>query len=133
MYFCLKCLTFNSFRLSDAKGALTFTLVADGNISSKYLDEKDAFIIDVGTEIFVWVGKKASKDERSFAMRYAMKYLKQSKRPLYTPITRIVQGAEPDYFKAAVPDRPITGIQKQIGSNIVGGKELSIKGKYSHQ
>jgi len=86
------------FRLSDKKGKMSFTLEKTGNLSKNDLDTKDAFILDNGAEIFVWIGKKASKDERNLAMRYAQQYLSDNGRPAYLPISRVVEGGESAVF-----------------------------------
>merc|ERR1711988_193983 len=48
----------------------------------------DSYILDAGNEgsIFVWKGKKASKDERREAVLNAEKFLKQKDYPDYTKI-----------------------------------------------
>jgi len=76
-------------RLSDESGKMTFSLVAEGNINKTMFDSKDgkksvvwycilqvdhpiiAFIFDTGKELFVWIGKGASSDEKKNAMTYA--------------------------------------------------------------
>lgn len=82
------------FRLSDKKGGMKFTLEKTGDISKRDLDTNDAFILDNGAEIFAWVGKKASKDERKLAMQYAQQYLQSENRPATMPISRVVEGGE---------------------------------------
>jgi len=90
------------FKLSDASGKLEFTLVAQGNaIKRSQLDPNDVFIFDVGQEIFTWIGKGASPDERAKAMQSAQDYLKAQSRPAYLPITRILQGGENEVFETA--------------------------------
>jgi len=64
----------------------------------KSLDTKDAFILDSGLEIFVWVGKAASKEERSKGLAYATDYLFKNNRPKTMPISRIIEGSENDTF-----------------------------------
>jgi len=77
-------------RLSDESGTMSFSLVSEGNISKSMFDSKDgkrsviwrcrilqvhhpiiAFIFDTGKELFVWIGKGASSDEKKNAMTYA--------------------------------------------------------------
>lgn len=45
--------------------------VARGKISRGMLDPADIFLVDVGFEIFVWVGRCASKLERAQALQHA--------------------------------------------------------------
>lgn len=56
------------------------------------LDTNDVFIIDSNTSVFVWIGNKSSKSEKSNAMKYADDYLSHSNKPKTTPITRIKEG-----------------------------------------
>jgi len=52
------------FRLHETNGKFTFTLTAEGQLNSSMLESNDVFILDVGAEIFVWVGHKASVLEK---------------------------------------------------------------------
>jgi len=88
-------------RLSDASGKMEFKEVASGKIAKSLLDTKDAFVLDAGSEVFVWIGKKASANEKKEGLGYAQTYLKNNKRPAYTPISKILEGAENEFFKAA--------------------------------
>jgi hypothetical protein len=87
------------FRLSDKSGNLTFKLEKSGNVKKRDLDSNDAFILDNGVEVFVWIGKRASRDERKFGMQYAERYLKDNGRPPFTPISRVVEGGENSVFE----------------------------------
>jgi len=89
------------FHLSDATGSMVFKEVGSGpSIKYSSLLTDDVFIYDVGAEVFVWIGKGASVDEKKKAMQYAQDYLKKNARPLFLPITRILEGAENGVFKA---------------------------------
>eukprot|EP00854_Cymbomonas_tetramitiformis_P012351 gene12351-14588_t len=48
------------FKVSDAGGSLSFEETG----CSEPLDENDAYILDAGYQIFVWIGKGASPDEK---------------------------------------------------------------------
>jgi gelsolin len=86
-------------RLSDAGGKLTMTRVAEGAaVTRKALDSNDVFIVDVGNEVFAWIGAKASAGERRTGMRFAEMYLKEAGKPVTLPISRVLEGAENDYF-----------------------------------
>ncbi|KAJ3417225.1 hypothetical protein HDV05_006431 [Chytridiales sp. JEL 0842] len=82
------------YRLSDSSGKLSFTVEAKGKVSKSKLESKDVFVLDEGQEVFVWVGKGASKTERQRSMQLAMEYISTQGRPLTLPITRIIEGNE---------------------------------------
>jgi len=82
------------FRLSDSSGELVFTEVGSGHISKSLLNDSDVFIFDTGVEIFIWVGKDASPQEKAKGMGFAHDYVKAHNRPDYLPLTRLHQGSE---------------------------------------
>jgi len=90
------------FQLSDSTGTMVFTEVGKGkNIKRTQLDPNDVFIFDTGAEVFAWIGKGSSVDEKKKAMSFAQDYLVKFKRPLFLPICRILQGSENDVFENA--------------------------------
>jgi len=90
------------FRLSDASGKLEFTEVGSGaSVKRNLLDSNDVFILDTGAEVFAWIGKGASPDEKAKALQFAQDYLKKYNRPAYTPICRILQGGENEVFETS--------------------------------
>jgi len=86
-------------RLSDASGKMEFKEEAKGNLSLSILDTNDIFIIDVQSEIFIWIGNKSNVNEKSKAFQYAMNYIKEHNKPKIIPITRVVEGNENSNFK----------------------------------
>jgi len=79
------------------------------------LKTEDAFIVDNSSEIFVWVGKGATADERKAALSHGQDYVSKQGRPDWTRVTKILEGTEPTTFKscftkwqvaAALPGRP---------------------------
>jgi gelsolin len=89
------------FCLSDESGTMKFELIATGEIKKASLCSDDAFIFDTGAEVFAWVGKGASPDEKRLALGYAQSYLSDYDRPPYLPITRILEGGENEVFNAS--------------------------------
>jgi len=88
------------FQLSDASGKMEFKEVATGAKCKKnLLNNDDVFILDTGAEVYAWIGKGASKDEKRMALQYAQDYLKKYNRPLTTPIARILQGGENEVWE----------------------------------
>jgi hypothetical protein len=82
------------FRVSDAKGSLERTLEKEGEITKTLLDTNDVFILDVHCEIFVWIGKGATQQEKKNGMKFAQDYLTANKLPDWLPISRILEGGE---------------------------------------
>ena len=89
--------------------------MATGNLSKDMLKTEDAFIVDNSSEIFVWVGKGATADERKAALSHGQDYVSKQGRPDWTRVTKILEGTEPTTFKscftkwqvaAALPGRP---------------------------
>jgi gelsolin len=87
------------FRLSDADGALKTTQCA--SVTRAELNSNDVFILDAGNEVFTWIGRDASKGEKSKALHFAQEYLKQHPdRPAWLPISRVLEGGENEVFNA---------------------------------
>jgi hypothetical protein len=66
--------------------------VADKDVKKDMLASHDVFIVDSNISIFVWIGKNATKAEKSVSMKTADDYLKHSGKPDYTPITAMNEG-----------------------------------------
>jgi gelsolin len=88
------------FQLSDATGAMTFTKV-DGAITKDKFVSDDVMIYDTGAQVFSWIGKGASKEERKNALGFAQDYLTKFDRPPFMPICRIFEGGENEIFEAS--------------------------------
>jgi len=86
------------FQLSDSTGALKITEVAKGTVKKSNLKSDDVFILDIGHNVYAWIGKGTTKKERAGAIKYATDYLKEKGRPAYTPVVRVLEGAEPPAF-----------------------------------
>lgn len=86
-------------QISDAKGELEYTEVARGagKLTKDLLDPDDVFIVDITSNLFVWVGKGATKAEKREGMVYAGKYLSAKGRNA-CPVMRVSDGFEPKLF-----------------------------------
>ena len=89
------------YRVSDASGQLTFSKVKDGAVSHDDLDSGDVFVLDCGSECFVWVGSGASAAEKKNGLGYAHKHLQGTSHAL-VPITVVKQGHNNAAFAAAI-------------------------------
>lgn len=89
------------FRVSDASGALNFTLEKEGDVSYDDFDSSDAFILDVGTDIFLWLGRNCSEQEKQSSMAIVHNYTQESDNPL-CPCTSIKEGQRNRAFETAI-------------------------------
>eukprot|EP00966_Prymnesium_polylepis_P243084 5621560-Prymnesium_polylepis.1 len=62
------------------------------------LEPSDVFIVDLHSEVFVWVGKGASEQERREAMRLGLAFCGEEGRPEWTSVHKVKQGTEPPIF-----------------------------------
>lgn len=96
------------FRLSDASGEVTFEQVDPVRAS---LSSMDAFLLDDSSNpaqpaVYIWVGKKASLNERRLAPQYAQRYLYKKQqtpgvsraRSVAIPIVRMQEEEEEEEF-----------------------------------
>eukprot|EP01086_Lenisia_limosa_P009810 TRINITY_DN33475_c0_g1_i1.p1 TRINITY_DN33475_c0_g1~~TRINITY_DN33475_c0_g1_i1.p1 ORF type:complete len:540 (+),score=204.99 TRINITY_DN33475_c0_g1_i1:63-1682(+) len=90
------------FRMSDRTGKMTCTRVSpDAPLKKSMLNSDDVFILDIGCEIFVWVGKGASKAEKREAMMKGERYIVEQGYPSHLPLTRLLETGETDLFLSA--------------------------------
>ena len=62
---------------SDETGSFKVMELKSGPLNHSDLDSNDAFIVDNGLlGIWVWIGKRATKQERTEAMANAQKFIK---------------------------------------------------------
>ena len=99
------------YRLSEqADGTISFTVVATGkkHMKKELLDPTDAFVLDCGRQVYVWIGSQASKKEKSKVWEYAEKYCAMDEADECTPITVVHEkcGSPPLGFVEAFKHRP---------------------------
>jgi len=89
------------YHCSDDSGSFQVKQVGSGILNQKDLNSGDSYIIDNGPNgIWVWIGKKASPTERKEGMKNAQGFIKDKKYPSTTQVTRVIDGGEPEEFKA---------------------------------
>jgi len=77
------------YRVSDAAGKMEYERVAVGTLNKSMLGSGDVYILDAATEIYVWIGSGASKQERRCAMFFAQDCLASNGEHENSPITRL--------------------------------------------
>lgn len=63
-------------------------------LSKEFLHEGDTFLLDAGWELFLWIGKDSSRDEKVKAMANADRYCQEDPRTADLPLTLIKSGWE---------------------------------------
>ncbi|XP_071701149.1 villin-2-like [Rutidosis leptorrhynchoides] len=72
----------------------------DGELSKSLLENSKCYLLDCGSEVFVWVGRVTQVDERKAAMQAAEEFIVSQNRPKSTRVTRLIQGYETHSFKS---------------------------------
>lgn len=98
----------------EADGKIKMDVMCEGELDASKLDSADAFIVDTGVSLYIWIGKNANKAEKKEAMPHAVKYLKQNDRdPMSVPICRVAEGREPEHFSS------ILGVKGKWDANVI--------------
>ena len=117
------------YKVSDAGGKITTTEIATRPLKKELLDTNDAFILDTGSNgIFVWVGKKATNDEKLHAMKIGTDFIKSKGYPNHTPVTRVAENGETPLFKQNFTAWPEKDASK-LGGLATGNKKKAFQKK----
>ncbi|KAI9478383.1 MAG: hypothetical protein EXX96DRAFT_570644 [Benjaminiella poitrasii] len=81
-------------------GHLKFEVVAEDKVSRDMFDTHDVFVFDVGHQVYVWIGHKASRKERKHGLEYAQKYISDCARSPFTSICQVIEGGEDELFES---------------------------------
>jgi gelsolin len=85
-------------QLSDQSGQIELKEVKPGK---ETLNSNDVFLIDIGYELMIWIGSKASSNEKRNAFGYAAKYLNDYNRPHHLPLCVMNEGKESECLQEA--------------------------------
>ena len=88
-------------KVSDAAGHLKSTVIKEGNVTKADLDSGDVFIVDTGTNCFVWIGSASSPQEKQNGLGYAHMHLMKTSHPL-VPIYVVKEGQFSKAFQTAL-------------------------------
>lgn len=87
------------YECSNATGNFRCEEIAD--FTQDDLDEDDVMLLDAQSEVYLWIGKGANKQEQQESVVTALNYLKTDptgSRDPHTPIIKVKQGFEPPTF-----------------------------------
>lgn len=116
------------YEISDATGKVVTKDVTPATLKKEDLKTDDAFILDTGEAgVFAWVGKKATKAEKTAAMANAVAFIDQKGYPKWTPVCRVIEGGETPLFKQNFASWPEP--MAIPGANAPGGRASKFKKK----
>ncbi|RWS11482.1 villin-1-like protein, partial [Dinothrombium tinctorium] len=120
------------YRCTDENDNFEVIEVKKGPLFQGDLNSNDSFIVDNGENgIWVWIGKKASKDERTKSMKIAEGFIEKKNYPSHTPVTRVIDGGEPIDFKSLFKSwrdyASVTGFGNTYSSGGHVAKEADLK------
>ncbi|XP_073276000.1 villin-3-like [Primulina huaijiensis] len=79
----------------------------DVELSKSVLENNNCYLLDCGSEVFIWVGRVTQVDERKAAIQAAEDFLASQNRPKATHIYRLIQGHETHAFKSNFDSWPL--------------------------
>jgi len=115
------------YRVSNASGKLEVTQIEANPLKREHLDTNDAFILDTGNGLFVWVGKQATNEEKLHSMKLATDFIKSKGYPMTTSVTRVVEGGETPLFKQNFHHFPEKDASKGPSGKADGGRKFEKK------
>lgn len=87
-------------KVSDATGSVQVTTISGKPLKQSSLDTNDCFILETGeANIYVWVGRKCTTNEKNQAMTKAQQFIDNKNYPSWTQVERVVEGSETAAFK----------------------------------
>jgi gelsolin len=81
------------------EGKCEVAVIEDCLIKGMWESNK-CYLLDCGSEIYIWVGRVTQLEDRKAASLAAEEFISSQKRPKYTHIVRVIQGFETLSFKA---------------------------------
>ncbi|GAV87443.1 LOW QUALITY PROTEIN: Gelsolin domain-containing protein/VHP domain-containing protein, partial [Cephalotus follicularis] len=80
--------------------------IVEGELSKAMLENNRCYLLDCGSEVFLWVGRVTQVEERKVASQAAEEFVASQNRPKSTRMTRIIQGYETRSFKSKFESWP---------------------------
>jgi len=108
------------FRLEASGGKFNFSPIKTGELDKKDMETNHVYIVDSGAEIFVWVGKKSSPQDKRNGLDFAQHYITDTGKDPYLPISKVMEGGENQVFESL--------FSSQISCRGIGDEIESIEG-----
>ncbi|XP_072995561.1 villin-2-like [Typha latifolia] len=87
-------------------------------LSKAILENNKCYLMDCGSEVFAWVGRVTTMEDRKAASRAAEEFIIKQNRPKSTRITQLIQGYETRSFKSNFESWPVS-----TGTGTSGGED----------
>lgn len=117
-------------KVSDASGTVEVAEIEldNGKMHKSMLDSDDAFIIVSQGQVYIWVGKGCTMQEKKESTANALSYIASSGMDKTTNMTRVSDGHEPGAFKAlfASWDPPISYKRMKNIAESVEEKDIDV-------
>lgn len=129
-------LSLNLYRIKeDETGNITMKETGSKPLKPDDLDTDDCFILETGQGVYVWVGKKSSRNEKDKAFKDAQGFLSARNLNPNTSIKIIGEDLEPSefkqYFSSWEPVVPFGKTQTfQAGKGVVSKEQLDQRPKF---
>ena len=88
------------YSVDSSSGKVALTALGEGaSITRDSFESAHAYVFDAGYDVFLWIGRDASKETRSRALQVGQEYLRQNQLPVERPICRLLEGGENETFE----------------------------------
>ncbi|XP_037084357.1 gelsolin-like [Pollicipes pollicipes] len=81
-------------------GQVSLQLEKTGGLVQGDLSPDHVYVVDAGSVVWLWVSRRAVKEQRAEDLRPAEAYLAQTDRSADVPLCRVVDGSEPAEFRS---------------------------------
>ncbi|KAJ3191356.1 hypothetical protein HK101_007840 [Irineochytrium annulatum] len=91
-------------RKEDYTDPVRNVVVSGEKLRRALLNTKACFVLDVGVEVFLWIGKGANENVKAAAGEMMARIIRLCDRPSWLSLHRAIEGHEPESFKLRFPD-----------------------------
>ncbi|XP_048570738.1 villin-2-like [Triticum urartu] len=101
----------------------------DTVLTKSILENTKCFLLDCGSELYVWVGRVTQVDDRKAASVAVEEFIVKQNRPKTTRVTQVIQGYEDHTFKSKFDSWPVTNTAGASGEDGRGKVAALLKKK----
>uniref|UniRef100_A0A0E0D0S5 HP domain-containing protein n=1 Tax=Oryza meridionalis TaxID=40149 RepID=A0A0E0D0S5_9ORYZ len=98
----------------------------DTVLTKSILENNKCFLVDCGSDLFIWVGRLTQVEERKAASAAVEEFIATQNRPKTTRVTRVIQGYENHTFKSKFESWPVNSAAGSAGAEEGRGKVAAL-------